>query len=332
MAHDLSIRKDGTVEMAYTGELPWHGLGVSVAGAMTSQEALQAASLDWDVLSRPVYHPLEDGKMEKVKGYHALLRGDSGAVLHVAKTSYVPLQNREAFQFADRILDSGDAKFVTVGALSGGRRIWLLAELQKCNVMVAGDEIKPYFMLYNSHDGSSMVRGILTPVRVVCQNTVSMALDGARAGEGFQLRHTKNVLENADEARRALGLIRKNFDDMTQRLEPLAKKSFTDGELKAYVNEMLPVAQSAGDRAMASAKERRETAVRFAHEGRGNDREGVRGTWWAAYNGMTELIDHSGAWRSDEGRMKDLVFGNRASLKSKALALAEHGVAGKLIT
>lgn len=319
MGHGIT-RTDG---MAYVGEVPWHGLGKAVAGTMTAKEALAAANLGWKVLERPIaIQHQEDGPFKPTAAFKALLRSDNQALLSVARATYTPLQNDEAFSFADEIVGGGEAKYVTAGSLWGGRKVWMLAELSKCRVMVAGDEILPYFLLHNSHDGSSMVRGILTPVRVVCQNTLSCALSKTRAGEGFALRHTRGIRDRAEEARHALGLVMKGYDEVGKKFSILAGKSFTDQALGTYVEEMLPAASSGGDRAIENARERRKMAIRLTHEGRGNDRAGVRGTWWAAYNGMTELLDHSGRWKNAENRMKDVVFGTRAATKAGALAKA----------
>ena len=323
MAHRLSFRADGSAEMAYTGAPPWHGLGTPVDGAMTSADALSKAGLDWRVVERPVYYT-EEGQAGHVhaEGFKALLRGDSGRILHVARETYTPLQNREAFDFADDITGTGDAKYVTAGALDGGRKVWLLAELTRCPLFVAGDELRPYFLLHNSHDGSSKVRGILTPTRVVCWNTLSAALAGAKASEGFALRHTKGIRDKAADARRALGLILKGYDTLGERFGLLAARSFTDAGLASYVEEVFPLPLTAGDRALDNGRARQKAAIRLAHEGKGNDVSGVRGTWWAAYNGATEMLDHAGAWRSAEGRMKDTIFGGRASSKAHALTVA----------
>jgi phage/plasmid-like protein (TIGR03299 family) len=329
MAHNLSIRSDGKVEMAYRGTTPWHGLGTAVADYMTAQEALQAAGLDWNVIKRPIAHLEADGSYKAFPGFNALLRDDTMAILTVAKASYEPLQNRAALAFSDEIVGSGAAKYETAGALDGGRKIWMLAELSKCNISVAGDEIKPYFLLHNSHDGTSKVRGILTPTRVVCWNTLSSAMAGARTGEGFELRHTKNITDHAQAAREALGLILNNYDELGKKFNMLAAKSFTDVQLAGYVEEMLPSPMTGGDRSLENARDRRKIAVRLTHEGKGNDRTGVRGTWWAAYNGMTELLDHVGGWRTPENRMKDVIFGQKASMKSQALSLALSCATGK---
>lgn len=323
MGHGIT-RQD---RMAYVGEMPWHGLGKKVANAMTSREALIEGGINWSVLERPIGIKEGNGYVG-TKEFKALLRSDTGKLLHVARSTYTPLQNWEALEFSDDIVGGGEAKYVTVGSLHGGRKVWMLAELTKCNVIVAGDEIKPYFLLHNAHDGTSMVRGILTPVRVVCANTLSMALGSANR-EGFALRHTKGIRDNAASARKALGLILKGYDQAQEKFNFLAEKSFTEKALSSYVEEMLPVNVSAGDRAIDNAKERRKVAVRLALHGKGNDRVGVRGTWWAAYNGMTELIDHAGGWRSKENRMKDLIFGGRATAKVNALDLALEYADGK---
>jgi phage/plasmid-like protein (TIGR03299 family) len=323
MAHRLSKRADGTAEMVYTGEVPWHGLGTKVADAMTAKEALAMAGLNWKVLERPVAIQQADGSFERTSEFKALLRGDNQRLLHVARRTYHPLQNELAFKFADEIVDSGDAKYVTAGAIDGGKKIWMLMELSRCKVAIAGDEILPYFLFHNAHDGTSMVRGTLSETRVVCWNTLSAALATADvAGTGFSLRHTKNITANVKNARASLGLILKGHDELIAKCQTMAKQSFTDAQHAAYVEEVLPAPAKAGDEALANLRERRKTAVRLAHEGKGNGRTGVRGTWWAAYNGVTEILDHSGAWRSNENRMKDIVLGGRAVQKVVALESA----------
>lgn len=309
-------------QMAYVGQMPWHQLGNSVAGAMTAAVALEKANLGWTVNERPIGVKGDDGLFKDENRFKALVRSDNGELLTIARSTYVPFQNKEAFAFADDIVGGGDAKYVTAGSLFGGRKVWMLAELTRCQVSVAGDEIRPYFLLYNSHDGSSMVRGILTPVRVVCANTLSAAIGQNRATEGFALRHTARILDRAEEARKALGLVLKGYDDVGKKFNFLAGKTFTDAALKAYVEEVLPVGTNVGDRALDNTRARRKVAIRLTHEGRGNDRNGIRGTWWAAYNGITELFDHMGKWRSNENHMKDVVFGQRASRKSQALSTA----------
>jgi phage/plasmid-like protein (TIGR03299 family) len=325
MAHRLSIREDGRAEMAYAGVAPWHGLGTAVPGVMTAEDAIRAAGLDWPVVSHPAFYaPDADAtEFKRAHGYKALVRGDNGAVLHVARETYRPLQNSEAFDFADSIIGTGAAKYETAGALDGGRRVWLLAELTRAPLIVAGsDEVRPYFLLHNSHDGTSKVRGILTPVRVVCHNTLSAALHGAKAGEGFALRHTAGIVNRADDARRALGLVLKSYDELGAQFSHLAAHSFTDASLADYVAEVFPLPTVGGDRALDNARARQRAAVQLAHEGKGNDVSAIRGTWWAAYNGATELLDHAGAWKSGEGRMKDTVFGGRAAVKALALSVA----------
>lgn len=323
MAHRLSIRADGRVEMAYAGNVPWHGLGVPVEGAMTAADALDKAGLAWPVVECAVYvSPLGGAGPLAVPQYKGLRRGDTGELLHVARHTYMPLQNVSAFDFADSIVGSKDAKYHTAGALDGGRRVWLLAELTRCPIYVAGDEVRPYFILYNAHDGSSTVRGLLTGVRVVCHNTVSAALDGAKAGEGFSLRHTAGIAGKADEARRALGLVLKGYDTLEGRFQALAGKSFTDAALADYVEEVFPLPLTGGDAALDNARARQRAATQLTHEGAGNDRAGIRGTWWAAYNGATEILDHVGGWRTSAGRLKDTIFGARAADKAHALKVA----------
>jgi len=126
-----------------------------------------------------------------------------------------------------------------------------------------------------------------------------------------------------------VALAARNYDVLGGNFARAAAKSFTVPELVGYVEEMLPSPATGGDRSIENTRERRRIAMRLTHEGKGNDRAGVRGTWWAAYNGMTELLDHCGGWRTPENRMKDVVFGQKASMKSQALGLAIACATGK---
>lgn len=326
MGHNLTKRRDGSYEMAYVGELPWHGLGTSVEGAMTAQEALERSQTNWEVITaESAYTDPMTKEVIKTPSYHHILRGDNRRVLHVARTSFHPLQNRDAFKLADQIVGTEDAKYLTAGSIDGGRKVWLLAELTKCNVVVKGDEIKPYFLLYNAHDGTSKVRGILTPIRVVCWNTLQAAIGKARATEGFAFRHTANIQDQVREAQDALGFILKGYEDLGEKFNYLASKQYTKAAIESYAALLFPQEEAVGDVAIQNTNARREILIHLAEEGKGNARSDIKGTWWAAYNGATEILDHVGNWKSKEGRFKDTIFSNRASKKSKALDLALIG-------
>ena len=157
--------------MFSTIEKPWHGLGTIVAEAPTSQNALQLAGLDWKVIQSPVY-----STYGVIEGFKANIRDKDGAILGVVSDRYKVIQNKEAFAFTDALLGAG-VRFETAGSLQGGKKIWLLARLPR-EYIIAGERISPYLVFSNTHDGSGAVRVAITPIRVVCNNTLNLAQIG----------------------------------------------------------------------------------------------------------------------------------------------------------
>ena len=159
--------------MFYVREKPWHGLGVEVKEAPTSADALVYAGLDWAVMQENVY--TEGGIL--VPGYRVNLRSTDNAALGIVSDRYKVVQNEDAFQFTDDLLGEG-VTYETAGALQGGRKVWMLARMPH-RYIIAGDEIAPYLVVMNSHDGSSGIKVAMTPIRVVCQNTLNLEIGRA---------------------------------------------------------------------------------------------------------------------------------------------------------
>ena len=179
-------------------ETPWHGLGRIIMDAPASREALELAGLDWQVESRNIY----SGTGAMIPGYRANVRSTDDAVLGVVSDRYRIVQNEEAFQFTDDLLGEG-VTYETAGSLQGGRKVWMLARLPR-KYLIAGDQVVPYLVIFNSHDGSSGVKVAMTPIRVVCQNTLNLALNTAK--RSWTARHTENVLLRVQDARETLQL------------------------------------------------------------------------------------------------------------------------------
>ena len=152
--------------MFYTREKPWHGLGTRVEAAPTSADALICAGLDWLVEQRDVYTEYSN----IIPGYKANTRNTDETILGIVSNRYKVVQNVDAFQFTDDLLGAG-VTYETAGALQGGRKVWMLARMPH-RYIIAGDEIAPYLVVMNSHDGSSGIKVAMTPIRVVCQNTL----------------------------------------------------------------------------------------------------------------------------------------------------------------
>lgn len=173
--------------MFYVRETPWHGLGKKVTEAPDSKEALRLAGLEWEVEQEAVY----TAGGSQVQGYYANVRNTDRHVLGIVTDRYRVIQNREAFAFTDALLGEG-VRYETAGSLMGGRKVWMLARLPR-EYIIGGEHISPYLVFSNTHDGSGAVRVAVTPVRVVCSNTLNLAL--ATAKRSWSMCHTGNVSE-----------------------------------------------------------------------------------------------------------------------------------------
>lgn len=160
--------------MFYTRTAPWHGLGTKVDEALTSKDALIYAGLDWQVLQEPVY----TSAGELVSGYKVNVRDTDRNILGIVSDRYKIVQNEEAFSFTDALLGEG-VKYETAGSIANGKIVWMLARMPQ-RYIISGDAIEPYLVFSNTHDGSGAIRVAMTPIRVVCQNTLNLALRGAQ--------------------------------------------------------------------------------------------------------------------------------------------------------
>jgi len=218
--------------MFYVREKPWHGLGTRVEEAPTSADALVCAGLDWEVMQKNVY--TEDDC--SVPGYKANIRNTDNAVLGIVSDRYKIVQNEDAFRFTDDLLRAG-VSYETAGALQGGRKVWLLARMPQ-KYIIAGDEIAPYLVVMNSHDGSNGIKVAMTPIRVVCQNTLNLALNSAK--RTWTTKHTENVMSRVHEAEETLGLAEKYMGELGCGINNLAKIKLSDKKVMECMNEFFP--------------------------------------------------------------------------------------------
>lgn len=226
------------VETMYsTREKPWHGLGTVVREAPASEDALRLAGLDWNVVQEPIYTPFR----EKIEGFKANVRDTDRKVLGVVSDRYKVIQNVEAFSFTDELLGHG-VRYETAGSLSGGRRVWLLARLPR-EYIIAGERISPYLVFSNTHDGSGSVKVAVTPVRVVCNNTLNLALETAQ--RSFSMVHTGNISDKITEARDTLFKAESYMDRLGAEFEQLHQQKVTDAEVQKYIEILIPMESNA---------------------------------------------------------------------------------------
>ena len=219
--------------MFYVREKPWHGLGTKVMEAPKSKEALKIAGLDWKVVQEPVFTETK----EKIEGYRVNVRDTDRKVLGVVTDRYKVIQNEEAFAFTDALLGEG-VRYETAGSLQGGKKVWLLAHLPQ-EYIISGERISPYLVFSNTHDGSGAVRVALTPIRVVCNNTLNLALSTAK--RSWSMVHTGNIQEKMEEAKNTLFMAEKYMDQLGKEFDNLRRIQLTDQKVKEYIEILLPM-------------------------------------------------------------------------------------------
>ena len=339
MAHNLTIRKDGTVEFAYVKENPWHGLGKYLGDAPVTREVmLREAGLDWTVELRELFFELPNtGARVPIGSHVATIRGDTNELLGLVSKDYKPIQQREAFDFMDRLVEAaGGAHYETAGSLKGGQQVFALVKLPEVIEVTSQDHVGQYLLLLNSHDGATAFRCGFTPIRVVCDNTLSASLarwERALA-DWITVRHVGAVDAKIEEARRLLGLSIKFFQVAGGYYKAMSAREIGNAGARAYFSSVLPMPEAPADDAPDSERGRhlirldqaKQTqqllAQLFAGEASGGSLPGVAGTLWGAYNAITEWVDHVRvATRKGEprrGAFEGAVFGEGARIKQRA--------------
>lgn len=219
--------------MFYVRQAPWHGLGVRVEEAPSSQDALRLSGLDWQVVQQAI--TTTEGV--PIPGYKANLRDTDHQVLGVVTDRYRVVQNTEAFAFTDGLLGEG-VKYETAGSLQNGRKIWLLAKLPD-KYIIEGDQIDPYLVFSNSHDGSGSIKVAMTPIRVVCQNTLNLALSSAK--RVWSTIHVGDLAGKMTEAHNTLLLAEKYMGQLGLEFSRLSKVKLSDQKVLQYIDQLLPL-------------------------------------------------------------------------------------------
>jgi phage/plasmid-like protein (TIGR03299 family) len=249
----------------------------------------------------------------------AVRRTSDGRILGVVGPRFVPLQNKDAFAWFQPFLAAKEAALATAGALAKGSRIWVLARLQRDPLVIAeGDTVEKYLLLSHGHDGSLAVRCGFTPIRVVCQNTLSMA-HGSTASRLLRCKHTKDVHENLANIREVMNLANQEFEATAEQFRLLARKSINQADLTKYIKKVLKVDD--GQEVSTRTKNTLAEIVGLCEAGRGNTLPSVSGTLWTAYNGVTEWLSYQRG-RSQDSRLNSLWYGDSANLNRHALQTA----------
>lgn len=300
--------------MFYVREKPWHGLGTMVAEAPTSADALRLAGLDWRIESRPVFS--ETGI--EIPGYYANTRTSDNKVLGIVGSKYQIVQNQDAFDFTDSLIGEG-VRYETAGSLRGGRTIWLLGKMP--DRYIAGDKFEPYICFTNTHDGTGAVRACMTPVRVVCNNTLNMALSEAQ--RKWSTIHRGNISMKLEEARQTLELADVYLKRLDEEADRLANEKMTEGQLMETLEKMFPVDEDASDRAKRTAEKAKEEIIICTMR---PDLAAFLGTKWGFLNAVSDYVGHSEPARRtknyDENRWGNIIGGHWLLDKAMELVAA----------
>lgn len=222
--------------MFYTRKKPWHGLGTMVEEAPTSERALELAGLKWQVVQKTLV--TDTGIV--VPGFKANLRETDNQVLGVVSDRYKVVQNQEAFAFTDELLGEG-ITYETAGSLQNGRRTWILAKLP-ARYIINGDEMTPYLVFMNSHDGSGAIKVAMTPIRVVCQNTLNLALSTAK--RSWSTNHTGDIKGKMEDARYTLLYADQYMTELRKAIDKLNQQKLSDRQVLEYIDSLFPLVEN----------------------------------------------------------------------------------------
>jgi phage/plasmid-like protein (TIGR03299 family) len=327
MAHDIATA-NGQPAMMYCGPVPWHGLGTRLEGPATALEAIEAAGLSYQAELKE----LRTVEGRSVPQRRAVVRSDTGDVLGVVGKSYVPVQNSQAFSFLDAVVADGGLRYHTAGALGKGERVWMLAKLPGQIRIKGGDDVVDKFLLLsNSHNGTAALRIQYTPIRVVCSNTLNLALRH-RGARSISIVHKGDLALKIEEAQRVLGFADMFFQDTEAKIDLLANHYPTTGQVEEYFKALYPDRLDTGNNRIRNI---RSQLKEIFETGIGMDIPAIKGTSWAAFNALTEFVDHHRPTRTSDPtlrksrRLESAWFGSGATLKARAwneaIALAIAG-------
>lgn len=313
MAHEIDMTT-GRASAAFARTPAWHRLGKVLPGSMTTIEALEYAGLNWLVECRPLYRCQNDGTMVPVDNDRCVVRTDTDAVLGLVGSQFMPCQNHHLSGFLDAVIGQG-ARIESAGALHGGRKIWFLCALKESYDIVPGDQVKPYALFVNGHDGTTRLRVLPTTVRVVCANTLSLATDRERLG--MTMRHDGKLDDNIRRAQEALGLVYTAVQHHEIQARELASRQLRADQRVQYLAECV--------RRLELNEERERLVISQVVDlldSSTNTLPGIRGTAWSAYNAFSEWIDHSPRKTGSDVRLESNWMGEGHKLKSAAWQLA----------
>lgn len=263
-------------------QVPWHGLGEIVKEAPDSVAAIKLAGLDWDVIQSPVF---VNGK--QADNYFANTRSDNDEILGIVTGRYSIVQNSEAFAFTDALIKEGAVKYETAGSLKGGRQVWMMAKMEK-EYSILGDKFDPYLCFTNSHDGTGAVRVMMTPIRVVCQNTLNAAIAGAK--RSWSTSHVGEIAAKLEDAKKTLTYGEAYMSSLEEDAARLADIKITGDMYGEIINALLPITIKTSEREKKTIETKREGIL---HAMKQDDIKRFAGTGWGFMNAVSDFTTHA---------------------------------------
>jgi phage/plasmid-like protein (TIGR03299 family) len=309
MAHEIEF-VNGQAQMAFVGETPWHGLGVQVSDDLSPVEMMKAAGVDWRV--QEVESFVEFNGQKVPTGMKALVRETDGRVLTQVGKGWHPVQNEEAFEFFKDFTDAGKMKMHTAGSLKNGEIIWALAKVDDDFELFNGDKVESYLLFSNPHQYGKTIDIRFTPIRVVCNNTLTLSLNQT-AENSVRLNHRKEF--DADAVKEMMGIAHFKMTQYKEMASFLGSKRTTEDTVKEYFGHLLGMSNKNEGELSRTAKRALEVLVEQPGA------EFAEGSWWQPFNAITWMTDHE-LGRSADTRLQSAWYGNNRKLKTQALELA----------
>ena len=314
-------------KIVYAGATPWHLAGVEMQENFTVEVAIEKAGLNWHVEAVPI--ETVDQKKTAIENYRVTRRVEDNAILGIVKAGFVPIQNAQAFGMFNTVI-SGKALINTAGSLQGGSKVWMLAKMPGAIEVGKNDPIEKYLLLSNNHDGKRPLQMLFTPVRVVCSNTLAMALGSGKdkIAPSVSIPHTLSASVRMKDAERVMAHAVKYYERFGDFADYLCNKQLVEEQLKNIIQTVFPP----NDKMVVTKKmqHHRMTVRRLFDEGKGHDR--IDGTAWALINAFGEYADHSLAYKADREdprgeQMRSIWFGGARGLKQRATKIVMKAVA-----
>lgn len=311
-------------QMAYVGQAPWHGLGSALSPKQPLEIWQREAGMDWQIQESPVHFKADAighlGSIHSFPEQKVLYRSDTKAPLSVVSNRYQVVQPREVMEFYRDLTEVSGYELETAGVLKGGKKFWALARTGQSAELKGNDLVNGYLLLATSCDGTLATTATPTTVRVVCNNTLTISLNGAT--QAIKVPHSTRF--NPQTVKNQLGIAVSQWDEFMYRMRVLSERKVQWPEAKSFFMDVLcdPHAYDPIPDVLPNKRATEKVQSLYEGKGRGSDLESARGTAWGLLNAVTEYVDHERRARSSEYRMDSAWFGQGAQIKQRALSAA----------